>query len=169
MNLQDLANTPKYIAAVGRPNKFAATPIPDWNSLAGTVKSSVAVEALITWLTNNGITVGPKQTDDYDKTISGVSAELKMSTLNKDGGYIWNQIRPTQDYGVVIFTAIRPTDVRLYWCTKAEAESVGTPQHAKNGDVTLMITHQEGEFPSVFKEFTTAQPGLHTSPLWFTG
>ena len=168
MNLQDLANTLKYQEVSKNSNRFDGTPIDKWNSLAGTVKSAVAVEAMVTWLTSNGITVSDPSSSDHDKIISKVKTELKMATCQVKGHYIWNQIRTTQDYGAVIFTAIKPEGVRLFWCSKEEAAQVGSPQHDGRDDI-LMITHKEGEFPSVFKEFTTAQPGLHTSPLWFTG
>ena len=73
-----------------------------------------------------GNTVAPPESSEHDRKISGIEsqwgikkAEIKGSFLWGTGTHFrWQQIRPGQDYDVMVFLAIYPQKINFYYATK---------------------------------------------------
>ena len=67
------------------------------------------------------VSKAPKKVKDYDRFVDGQKVEIKGATLVKGANYfIFNQIRPRQDYDVVHFACIYPLKIVILELTKQE-------------------------------------------------
>ena len=84
---------------------------------------------------NLGCGVFPPENSDHDRMISGKKVEIKGSMLwGEDASHFrWQQIRPAQDYDMIVFLAMYPDRIDLFASTKKEvSDFVLTPDD--NGD-----------------------------------
>ena len=84
---------------------------------------------------NMGWKVQDPTNSDHDTRINGKKVEIKGSLLwGTDGTkFRWQQIRPAQDYEIIVFIAIYPNRIEFYAATKEEvAEYVQTPDKDGN-------------------------------------
>lgn len=150
------------------PSPFTGTELEQWAGVSAPTKGTIAEKVLKEFLVTTD-TEHEKRTDKgHDIIIAGKKVECKFATLNRDNGFIWNQIRPASDFSHVIFMALYPRLLECYWATKEEALNCGHAQHSGDKHNSIMIVHQKESFPDVFKRFETAQFGLPTTPKWFS-
>ena len=63
----------------------------------------------------------PAKIKDYDRVVDGLKVEIKGATLVKGkNDFIFNQIRPRQNYDVIHFTCIYPLRIVILELTKQE-------------------------------------------------
>lgn len=80
------------------------------------------------WIAAKGLGVFLSTDSGADRIIEGQRAEIKFSTLWKNGSFTFQQIR-NQDYSIVICLGISPFDA-FGWCIpKGEALKHARPQH----------------------------------------
>lgn len=86
---------------------------------------------------NLGFTIDKPQNSDHDSIINGKKVEIKGSfRWVVDGqlkNYRWQQIRPSQDYELMIFLALDPDNIRFYGANKKEVADFVTIQD-ENGN-----------------------------------
>jgi len=81
------------------------------------------------WIeTTFGVKPEKPESSQHDVRINGVKIEIKGSTVwvNEAGQgthFRWQQIRIDQDYDVMIFLAMYPTEVKFYWATKQDLQA----------------------------------------------
>ena len=71
---------------------------------------------------NLGCGVFPPENSDHDRIISGKKVEIKGSMLweGHEELFRWQQIRPAQDYDMMVFLAMYPDRIDLFASTKKE-------------------------------------------------
>ena len=70
-----------------------------------------------------GFKVERAKTSEYDRLINGQRCEIKGSMLWGNGSqFRWQQIRPNQDYDVIIFLAMYPDRVDMFSSSKEEVK-----------------------------------------------
>ena len=86
---------------------------------------------------NMGWKISKPTNSDHDTVINGKKVEIKGSFLWVVDGqlthYRWQQIRPSQDYEVMIFLAVDPKNIRFYAADKQEVADFVTVQDS-NGN-----------------------------------
>ena len=90
----------------------------------------------------------------HDRIIEGVRTEIKLSFCwdETPGKWVFQQIRPDDDYERVIFIGINPDEVRIWWATKADATTCSIPQHGgAEGNDTRWASITAEQIPSQFK------------------
>tara|TARA_B100001175_G_scaffold233827_1_gene200254 strand:+ start:1085 stop:1621 length:537 start_codon:yes stop_codon:yes gene_type:complete len=89
------------------------------------------------YVENLGWKVSKPTNSDHDTIINGKKVEIKGSFLWVVDGqlthYRWQQIRPSQDYEVMIFLAVDPKNIRFYAADKQEVADFVTVQDS-NGN-----------------------------------
>ena len=86
---------------------------------------------------NLGFSIDKPKNSNHDSVINGKKVEIKGSFRWVVDGelthYRWQQIRPSQDYEVMIFLAVDPLNIRFYGANKQEVADFVTYQDA-NGN-----------------------------------
>lgn len=104
-------------------------------------------------LKRNGIEVKPAKNTQHDRVIAGRHAEIKGSSLWKDGKFTWQQIRPKEkDWDCVYFVAIYPDRIDVFFDSRKNVLAYPNlrPQHnGKAGKDTMWLHQCEPEdFPT---------------------
>tara|TARA_B100001029_G_scaffold178793_1_gene186342 strand:+ start:852 stop:1403 length:552 start_codon:yes stop_codon:yes gene_type:complete len=97
---------------------------------------------------NLGFIIDKPKNSDHDSIINGKKVEIKGSFRWVVDGelkhYRWQQIRPSQDYEVMIFLAIDPNNIRFYGANKKEVadfvtvrDSDGNYPYNQHGGMTV--------------------------------
>lgn len=106
-----------------------------------TVFGSIIEQSVIEWLG-----AGPRTSTGNDLTLRGLKLEVKGAT-SRDGGVVFNQIRPGQDYSHVLLIAFLPDDVRGWVMDHADAAEASSPQHAGLADTRILRFRVESPPP----------------------
>lgn len=89
------------------------------------------------YLENQGYTVTKPDNSDHDRIVATkngktIKVEIKGSMLWGTGTmFRWQQIRPHQDYDIVIFLAVYPDRIEFYSSEKNELRELITTQDSK--------------------------------------
>ena len=89
-------------------------------------KKGAAFEAIVQeYCTQLGYTVTKPENSDHDRIINGKKVEIKGSMLwsGTNTHFRWQQLRPAQDYDVVVFLAIFPDRIEFYGATKDDVKN----------------------------------------------
>ena len=158
----------KAVKEAMTPSPFTGTDLGQWAGVSPPTKGLIAEKVLQEFLEVTNTEYEKRSDPGHDIIIAGKKVECKFATLNRDYGFIWNQIRPASDFTHVVFMALYPTLLECYWTTKEEALNCGHAQHSGDKNNSVMIVHEQERFPDVFKRFETAQFGLPSTPPWFS-
>ena len=115
------------------------------------------------YCTNLGYKVTKPDNSDHDRKINNIKVEIKGSMLWSNPQFFrWQQLRPHQDYDVVIFLAIFPQQIEFYGCTKQDIKDHLEIQDEKGN----WIHNQHGGLKVNSGTFFLDSDGL-TIPTWF--
>lgn len=116
------------------------------------------------YCTKIGYKVEKPDNSDHDRKINGKKAEIKGSMLwsGKDEHFRWQQLRPAQDYDVVIFLALFPHQIEFYGCTKQDVKDHLEIQNEQGH----WIHNQHGGLKVNSGTFFLDSDG-HNIPTWF--
>ena len=114
--------------------------------------------------TNLGYKVTKPDNPDHDRKINNIKVEIKGSTIwsGRDKHFRWQQLRPHQDYDIVIFLAVFPQQIEFYGCTKQDIKDHLEIQDEKGN----WIHNQHGGRKINSGTFFLDSDGL-TRPTWF--
>ena len=126
-------------------NKFDR---PDWdNSAHSMIKrippaaiGSLGKALILDIFESLGHNIEHPENTDHDIKIDGKKVELKTATNAGDDKYIINQIRPNQDFEVIIMLLIDPNGYRMF---KADSKDF------KRKDQQIGLKHQHADSPDV--------------------
>ena len=73
---------------------------------------------------SQGVSVTKPSNSNHDRIVGGKKVEIKGSFLWGEGTHFrWQQIRPSQDYEIIVFVAIYPDRVEFYQADKETART----------------------------------------------
>lgn len=113
---------------------------------------AIGEKIVASWLALHDFNVTRSPDSDADRLIEGKRAEIKFSTLWKNGTYLFEQIRD-QNYDFAIFLGVSPHDAHCWVVPKNEIirmwkkEHLLMPQHggAKGNDTTWARLSPSGD------------------------
>ncbi len=115
----------------GTADPWAKSPFAWIRSLPSRQIGKVGEQLIERWCSTNGLTVRRSGDSEADRVVSGRRVEIKFSSLWKNGGYTFQQIRE-QNYDFVICLGISPSTAHCWVIGKPALRRhvIGhTPQH----------------------------------------
>jgi hypothetical protein len=115
--------TNKAIIESKAKNPYVGTPFEALQALSSRSKGSKFEHLVQELFEGMGQKVRKPKNSEHDRIINGVKTEIKSSFgwIGDDGEitqFRWQQIRPSQDYEVMLFVAAYPDRLELYWADK---------------------------------------------------
>lgn len=135
-------------------NRWVDSPF-QWLMMLPSRSRGKAGEVLVSaWLRDLSYRVERSQGSEYDRLLEGRKVEIKLSTLWKSGEYVFQQIRPAQDYEYVLALGVSPSSASAWLMPKNVAVAHSTPQHGGfAGKDTLWLRIRANSPPSWMSEF----------------
>ena len=122
-------------------------------TLPSRARGAAAEKIVDLWLTGNGFIVRRAGQSGCDRVVNGINMEIKFSTLWKNGGYKFQQLRD-QDYESIFCLGISPADVHAWFIPKAVAWKHAIPQHGGSvGTDTKWLGFQADDPPTWMSEY----------------
>lgn len=142
-------------------NKWMDSPF-QWVMMLPSRSRGKAGEVLVTtWLRGLSYRVEKAQGSQYDRLLEGHSIEIKFSTLWKSGEYVFQQIRPAQEYEHVFALGISPSSVSAWLIPKAVAVAHSVPQHGgAAGKDTLWLRIRASSPPAWMDDYGGTLPRI---------
>jgi len=102
---------------------YLNSPLLPLKSLSSRKKGKHFESIVKQWLSKNGLRVTKGTSSNHDFIVNGLKVEVKGSFLWGQGtGYKFQQIRTNQDYDILIFLALHPSQIEIYGCTAVRAK-----------------------------------------------
>ena len=125
----DLNDYKTYADVITRNEKdiYENSPFKAIRDLHSRTKGSVFEKITAEWFTKNGCTIAKNESSDHDRIFvyngKRVKAEIKGSSIWKGtNNFRFQQIRPDQDYDIVIFLAMYPDRIDFHYADKETVE-----------------------------------------------
>lgn len=90
-----------------------------------------------------GLSITKPKSTDHDTIANGVKIEIKGSSgwVDKKGNithFRWQQIRPAQDYDLIVFMAMYPDNIKFFYATKKDiADNIDSKKYNQHGGNTV--------------------------------
>jgi len=119
---EDIGNFSSYngILSAAKTDIYKDSPFKIYKDLSSKKKGAEFEKLTQEYALRNGLWVKPPLSSEHDRIIEGFGkTEIKGSLLWGDGtNFRWQQIRPAQDYDNIVFLAVYPDRIDLYWASK---------------------------------------------------
>lgn len=135
-------------------NRWLDSPF-QWLMMLPSRSRGKAGEVLVSaWLRGLSYKVERSLGTQYDRLLEGHSIEIKFSTLWKSGEYVFQQIRPAQDYEQVFALGVSPSTAAAWLIPKDVAVAHASPQHGGSaGRDTLWLRIKAAAPPAWMNDY----------------
>jgi len=135
-------------------NRWLDSPF-QWLMMLPSRSRGKAGEVLVSaWLRRLSYKVERSQGTQYDRLLEGHSIEIKFSTLWKSGEYVFQQIRPAQEYEQVFALGVSPNSASAWLIPKTVAVAHASPQHGgAAGADTLWLRIRAATPPAWMRDY----------------